>query len=511
VRRGAGWRIAGNALAVLLGVAAVPPAASVAFETDQFSVWTRPLVDATAIVNAKFNLEIARALRDVDGAGRPHPTCDAVARAVRRRLKWELFQPIELWAVQSPLVDQDPARGEQAHTFIARSIYRHHGLFDFGMWMPLSPTIDIGGIRLGTDKLAHMVSSGWKYRDAYLRRIRRGETHEQAIDGAIHWGIFEERSINGSLGSGVFSRADLEADYQGMLFYLSLCEGADPILVDEGGRWRFRRPFDLRDYVGPEWDESYDISTYTRSRWRKVKPEIAALCPFLAEPSVWERFERYRAIDRYTPTERLINQLVAEGKLPDFRPYTLEVVCPRASRLSPPAGESRPPPADVAEQPSPALTAKLAAIERDRVPRTFVPWSVGYFYPRSFSGSVGLLFTEVEATNDCRSLCDLRGPTVQVALGPTGAQVSAGWGRLITEATAGRRILANVYLAYGLRGTIVRTWGDSPLAPRVQTLTGVEGALSIARVSFTFGVLRPVGGTGGDRRWVFSGGLGYGF
>lgn len=480
-------------------------------ETDQFSAWGRPLEDATAAINAKYNLEIARALEDLQASGRPHASCNKVVRAVKSRLKGELFQPIELWAVQSPLVDQAPPPGAAAHAYTAHSVYRRHGPLDLGTWMPLSPTIEVGGFRFGTDKLAHMVASGWRYRNRYLRHVKAGKSKQEAIDAAIRWGILEERSIMGNLGDGVFSHSDLEADYEGMLFYLSLCQGPDPILVDDGSGWRFRRPFDMRDYVGPEWDESYEISTYRRGRWRKVKPEVEALCPRLDEPSVRQRFERYRAVDTVTPTERLVDELVAEGKLEVAHPFTLEKVCPQAASLPPPSGTSNSPSARRKLLPSPELTARLETNERNRVRRLFVPWSVGYFYPRSYSAAVGLLDTSVPRTSDCRSLCDLRGPTAQLALGWTGAQLSAGWGRVFAETGPRRRLITDAYMAYGVRVAILRTWGDSPLTPNAQTLVGLEGAFSIAHVSFTLGALHRVAGADGEAHWIVSGGLGYGF
>ena len=500
---------AGLAAALTFKVVSAPVA--LALETDQYAAWTHPLEDAAAVINARFKLEIARALDDL---GRNPPqsiTCGAIAKAVQRRLSFSIFQPIELWVVQSPLVDQFPPRGSEAAQSKRQSIYSDHGPFDVGMWLPLAPTIEVAGVRLGTDKLAHFVSSGWKYRNAFLRHANRGQSEEEAVRAAIHWGIFEERGINGTLASGIFSRADLEADYQGMRFYLALCGGPDPLLAVDGGRWRLRRSFDVSEYVTPEWDESYQTCIYSRSRWRKVRPEIVERCPLLAQPAVRQRFESYRARDRVTPTESVLTGLVAAGKLPDPAPFELETVCPAAASLPPRSSQPWAILVSRGNGEDAALTTRLEALEHDRTRRSFALWSIGFADPRSAFAALGVLSASLPRTSDCRSVCDLRGPTLQLALGSTGSQVAVGWARVIAETGENGRLLADVYLAYGVRGVIVRTWRDSARAEANRTLAGIEGAFTITRVSFIASLLRRLGSDGHRSRWLASVGLGLGF
>jgi hypothetical protein len=500
-----------TALAAVLSFNVMSAPVALALETDQYAAWTHPLEDAAAVINARFNLEITRALDDLDRNPAQSITCEAIAKAVQRRLSFEIFQPIELWVVQSPLVDQFPLRGSEAAQFKRHSIYRDHGPFDVGMWLPLAPTIEVAGVRFGTDKLAHFVSSGWKYRNAFFRHARRGRSEEEAVRAAIHWGIFEERGINGTLASGIFSRADLEADYQGMRFYLALCGGPDPLLAVDGGRWRLRRSFDVREYVTPEWDESYQTCIYSRSRWRKVRPEIVERCPLLAQPAVRQRFESYRARDRVTPTESVLTRLVTAGKLPDPALFELETICPAAASLPPRSSQPWTTPVSRTSGEDTALPARLEALEHDRSRRSFTLWSIGFADPRSVFAALGVLSASLPRTSDCHSVCDLRGPTVHLALGSTGGQVAVGWARAIAETGENGRILADVYLAYGVRGVIVRTWGDTSRAEANRTLAGIEGAFTITRVSFIASLLRRLGSDGLRGRWRVSAGLGLGF
>ncbi len=40
--------------------------------------------------------------------------------------------------------------------------------------MPYTPTIEVAGVRFGTDKLAHLVSSGWTYYGEYRKGLKKG-------------------------------------------------------------------------------------------------------------------------------------------------------------------------------------------------------------------------------------------------------------------------------------------------------------------------------------------------
>jgi hypothetical protein len=494
------------ALAAALAVAAAP---APALETDQFAAWRKPLADAGCAINAEIDLEIRAAIDELNRRDRP-TTCDDVAAAVNRRLEFEIFQPLELWAVQSPLVDKWPPLGDEEARFLHQSIYRRSHPWDIAMWMPLSPTIEVNGIRFGTDKLAHFASSGWKYRNAYVRRISRGEPPTRAELGAIRWGILEERSINGSLSSGIFSRSDLEANHAGMLFYLGLCGGDDSVVERVAGQWRIRRSYDIRAVVTPEWDESYMLPIYRHGRWKEVQPEIAASCAAFDDPQVRSRLEAYRRRDGVTTSERVVDELAREGRLPSPAPYSVATMCPQAAALPPPLA-----PPEVPLPPGPPfiadVTARLAALDADRGRRTYTLWRGALSYPLSAAASLGAIVTSLPRTHDCRSLCEMRGLTVHATAGLTGGELAIGWARAFAETGPRRRTLANVPLAYGMRAALMRTWGDSPLDPTAQTLAGVEVALTITRVSFTAGAFVPVSAGPHHESRAITGSIGFGF
>ena len=316
-----------RAIPVAAGILLLPSAAS-ALETDQFYAWGRELPDSTLALNARVNADLEDVLAEV-ARSESAPTCVEVRQRIAAKFRFLIFGPVEVWASQSSLVNRIPASPEEELGYRRASIYRRMSPIDPAGWLPMTVTISLAGVRLGTDKLTHFFNEGHYYLRWYEGARRPGHPHDPAaIDRAIRLGILSERTLLGKAASGVFSMADLEANYQGLLFFLSLCEGDSPRLepAPQGG-FRLARPFDWRDYVTPEWDESWQPGIYARRRWREVAPEMRRHCAQLDDPRVIANREAYRARDRVTPTEERMDVLVREGKLPDPTTFGIERVC----------------------------------------------------------------------------------------------------------------------------------------------------------------------------------------
>lgn len=296
-----------------------------ALETDQFYAWRRPLRDGADAVNAWMRGEIAAAVADANRAGAD--SCEDVAQRVRRRLYFFIFQEIELWATQTPDLDRVPDGFEEALAYRDNYLFRTDNPFDLASWMPPSPTIEIGGVRLGTDKLSHFASVGWIYHRRYRDALDEGMEPESAAAHAIRFGVLSEKTIFGASSTGALSIADLEANYQGMLFYDGLCNGGRPMLVPGPEGWTVVRAFDLRDHVTPEWDESWNPPVYRKRRWARVRAVLSTYCADLDDPFVAARRADYRARDRETPTERVLAELIQRGRLEDPRRFDIEAVC----------------------------------------------------------------------------------------------------------------------------------------------------------------------------------------
>ena len=493
-----------GAVLAAVGVCLTVLSPSAALETDQYYTWGRPLADSTAVVNAKLNLELQRA---IDSFDRPPDACVDIAVRFRKRMRFVLFHQIQIWAMNSSLVARIPADGDEFAGYEWSSMYARHGAFDTGMWMPLTPTIEVGGVRFGTDKLSHLVSSGWTYYTVYRKAVGGGLSPAEAERDAVHRGVLEEKLILGSAASGVLSVADLEASLDGMYFYLDLCAGGDPILERGEDGWSIRRPVDLARYVHPGWDESYRTPIFGDRRWKKVEPALEQYCSRRDDPLVVAMLDRYRQTDRRTAVAETIDAMVADGRLPDPAQFSLDAVCG-----GPIDAEVDPPPSPPAADPrSPEeLTDRIIA-EEQTAERRLVPIAAfRVSYPQIASLSYGVLLSRQPASYTCRTPCDFWGGFGQLEPGVGGGKLSLGWGRVIGERRSGRPFLSSVSLALAGKMTVLRSWGGSSPLPSGQTYAGPELEVSIAKVNMGVGVLGRISGDQG-RDWVVTGHLGWGF
>ncbi len=377
--------------------------------------------------------------------------------------------------------------------------------------MPFTPTIEIAGVRMGTDKLAHLVSSGWTYSTEYRKAIEEGESFDDAERVAVQRGLTEESLFLGGMVSGVQSISDIEAGYGGMRFYRNLCGGDDPILeLDEEG-WTLSRPVDLRDYVTPRWDESYQPSVYSPSRWRKVKPVLEGYCDRLDDPQVVVMRRRYREHDHRSVVGEMVAERVAAGKIADPARFGIEAVCaepdPSSSLASADVGggESTGSDSDAAR-----IFLEIEAEDEDR--RRFALGFAGaqLTYPQVVSASIAVMLTSQPTSYDCTTPCDFRGPFIEIEPGLGGGKVSFGWARVTGNTNRSGEFLTAVFIGLAYKLTVLRTWGDDGWVESGRTYAGFELGLPVARANFGLGLLYRVdGGDGG--RWLVTGGAGWGF
>jgi len=312
----------GSSLVLLAGLLINTPAQ--ALETDQFYAWGKPIEDSTQYLNAWVRLQIQSALdsRPADAL----QDCESAVNEVQTRLQHSIYQPIELWIISSDLVDRVPRGPENDLDYRSKYLLSKTFLFDYARWLQPSPTLQVNNIRFGSDKLAHFFSEGWWYYK-YWKKKRHDLTQEQLQRGMFEYGVKLERSIQGVTTTGVFSPGDLEANYQGFIFYHQLCHADEPLLYRQEGRWKFSDRFDFRDYIYPEWDESWNPNIYSRKRWEGIRTTMAAYCPMLNSDWVNRQRTLYAGLDTLTLTEDLIREWVASGELEDPQSFDIAAVC----------------------------------------------------------------------------------------------------------------------------------------------------------------------------------------
>ena len=120
----------------------------------------------------------------------------------------------------------------------------------------IMPSMKISGQIVGTDKLGHFFAQGYEYFQ------RKDWKEAQSVGEALEQGRY-------GLGiSGVYSYGDLNANFQGMLFWRSILGGSNPYFECKDGSYKKRRDFHWSDYVSAAWDEGLNCSTYLNKEWQ---------------------------------------------------------------------------------------------------------------------------------------------------------------------------------------------------------------------------------------------------
>lgn len=262
-------------------------------ETDQFLTWDVELRDAAAPFNAFLDREIQTFIDRANRRTRPVPDAVTLTEDLYRYLFQGLHASrVRRWLKHDAKVDRYPANELSDLEYQRISIFRKPA---FPFFLPMAQTIRVGEVYCGIDKIGHMFGFGRRYLQIYSRHRAQGVAKNEAIEKVIGWGIQHERGVVGKLVDGIFSHGDLEANYQGFRLALAFCEGETPLFYREADGWHYRGGLDIRDYVTPDFDESYNANLYASWRHRQVAPVLSAYEDTYHSPTVKHRFERYRA------------------------------------------------------------------------------------------------------------------------------------------------------------------------------------------------------------------------
>lgn len=311
---------------VLLVVAALASLAAPGAETDQYLSWGVVLSDSAEALNRFVNDEAQTFLDRVNQRTNPVTSVEHLTVAFYEYLFQGLHSSrVRWWANHAPEVDRFPDRGVSFFAYQRMSIYRDLTAFPFVL--PMARTVRVGDVYFGTDKIGHFFGFGRRYFERYLRYREEGWDEEEAMRKVVLWGVAIESSFVGGLVDGIFSHADLEANFQGFLMARSCCEGEKAHFREEAGEWKLSEPFDMRDYITPNFDESYNNSHYTGIRKDRVLEILRReYCPFWKSPEVQSRMARYAS---YPPSfsKRVISAHFDEQRDNPQRAQSLEVLC----------------------------------------------------------------------------------------------------------------------------------------------------------------------------------------
>jgi hypothetical protein len=202
------------------------------------------------------------------------------------------------------------------------------------MLVPVDPSVKVGDIMFGTDKLGHFLTNGPRYWRVYSEARAHGLSVEEAQKKAVDLGVAQESGVLGGVITSTFSYGDLEANWQGMQLIRSWCEGIDgrpPALtlddVKGGKAWVLHERFAMSTWLNPCWDESFYPNAYEGLTADGVKRALKEYCPLRTRPEVAAHRKRYRELGCHSFSVAYLDELIAKGEAPDPRPFTLEAAC----------------------------------------------------------------------------------------------------------------------------------------------------------------------------------------
>lgn len=321
---------------IALGAFGAGPAR--AAETDQYYSWYVRVPDATEPLDERINKGFAEALREVNAASPESLSCGDVAlRMLDKQFRtavWFVVGATKDWGF--PYRPASTTEFQEQYEQV--SLYRYFGLFPFGVLIPVDPTVRVGDVYLGTDKIGHFLTNGPRYWQVYTRTREQGATVDDALQAAVDLGIEQEAGILGGVITSTFSYGDLEANFQGLELVRSWCEGGGLVLADgeehvvqgertRGKAWRLTRPFSMKDWVNPCWDESFYPNAYSGPTAAGVKKALQGYCRLRTRPDIAARRRLYREAGCHSFSVKYLDERIAQGKIPDPAPFTLERAC----------------------------------------------------------------------------------------------------------------------------------------------------------------------------------------
>jgi hypothetical protein len=293
-------------------------------ETDQYMAAGAVIRDSSDVINNYYNLTIDQTLEAAQRTGFEY-NCYQITDKILNNITKNLSR----LSSRSPEIERYPDDSISSKEYLQASIYKNAG-FPF-MFTKLRRTINLGGIYVGTDKMGHFGLISRNYYKHYSIFRKNGLRDDLAIQKTIIRGIHQELNILGYHYNGVFSFADMEANYQGLIFAISICQSNNPYLVHVNKEWKKNpvRAFDIRQYITPKMDESFNPSFRRRSLWKKIKPTVREIyCPLKTNELYQERLETYKTKDTTTINDLYIQKYFSTKPKFTRSLESMDDVCP---------------------------------------------------------------------------------------------------------------------------------------------------------------------------------------
>ncbi|MFN8369254.1 MAG: hypothetical protein U0T83_01380 [Bacteriovoracaceae bacterium] len=309
---------------------------SFALETDQYIVWNSDftLKDSTEALNEYMNKNIETVLASINqNPSNLNPDkCNIITNKIIK--SFQTITPpedkIEIEMHTNAKVDLYP-KVTSFSEYYKNSIYRYILVLVSKVFAFVSPSVKINNVYIGVDKLGHFISQGKEYFDLYKKEIDDNKSIYEAEVKAINLGIQQEYGKYGIFLSGVFSFADLEANYQGLKFSRSLCfDSNSPYIKFDltENKWIQVKKIDMRRFVNPNWDESYNNSYFSPDVAPKIVPVIKAnYCEIYKSKKIQNIRAAYAKIATPSFSKLYLLKQILIGEIVKQNQYSIETIC----------------------------------------------------------------------------------------------------------------------------------------------------------------------------------------
>ena len=299
---------------------------SFALETDQFHAAFHDIRESSSPLNAYVEEKMNKALV----SAKPNISCAEISDAVMTEIVGKYsISAISSFAKSSPDIDRYPDDSVGMQSYLNQSIYKDAG-FPFLLFGVISKTINVGGVYIGTDKLGHFALIGRNYYRRFLELKAKGLTDSEAEKESVMKGIQQEVHLLGYTLGGVLSFGDLEANFQGMQFARSLCNGENPYLLKRNSRWvkNPERTFDIKNYINPKMDESFWPPLWKARIWKDIVPALSEVyCSLRLEESYQARIKKYKSQINMNRNDDYVREFFSTKSQYDRTYQDLEKLC----------------------------------------------------------------------------------------------------------------------------------------------------------------------------------------
>jgi|GEM_PF-548417 len=322
----------GSLVLLTLVVSSLNSTKVLALESDQFMTWGVDMVDLEKEINDHVNSTVEQAISEISKKKKKKNealSCEDVRRFSLLKFRGLLIHKIETWLEHHHGNDMYPVVEKGYPYYFKNSIYNFSGS-TIARLFPMGRNLNINGVIIGADKLAHFFSTGVRYYESYLKNIKKGMDPTKATRKAIDAGITMERTYLGLWPAGVFSFGDLEANYQGMQLNYRFCNGPDTYLKQNSeGTWEMVKKIDMGQYINPNMNETFNRSYFGVLKWLKVKPMLKKYCEKSKSPEVVQLLNSYAERVKKSFNIKYLEELesIGDSRIPDRKAQSFGAIC----------------------------------------------------------------------------------------------------------------------------------------------------------------------------------------